>query len=223
MADVFLSYSSEDRGAAQAIAKALSTRGRSVWWDRSIPAGVDFFDAIKRQLDLAKCVIVLWSQASVASRWVRAEATEALKQGKLIPVLVGECRPPLVFRQIQQLLIDPMGRLDSAATFDALEREVEAHLSKLEEFEKLPMLPTPQPVPGQLTSPRASSPEVTSEDILRAFLEGARLDIRREEIRELTTMFRGIGEIVRESFEGAGNFLRSPRSISKPSCASSAP
>ena len=71
------------------------------------------------------------------------------------------------------------------------------------------MLPTPQPVPGQLTSPRASKPEVTSEDILRAFLEGARLDIRREEIRELTTMFRGIGEIVRESFEGAGNFLRS--------------
>ena len=171
---------------------------------------MDFFDAIERQLDLAKCVIVLWSQASVGtSRWVRAEATEALKQGKLIPVLVGECRPPLVFRQIQQLLIDPMGRLDSAATFDALEREVEAHLSKLEEFEKLPMLPTPQPVPGQLTSPRASSPEVTSEDILRAFLEGARLDIRREEIRELTTMFRGIGEIVRESFEGAGNFLRS--------------
>jgi predicted component of type VI protein secretion system len=116
-----------------------------------------------------------------------------------------------VFRQIQQLLIDPMGRLDSAATVDALEREVEAHLSKLEEFDKLPVLPPPAPAPaaGLLTDRRASSPEVTSEDILRAFLDGAQLDFGREEIGELNRMFREIGEIVRESFEGAGNFLRS--------------
>src|SRR5262245_36339247 len=107
MADVFLSYSSEDRPAAQAIAQALPARGRSVWWDRSIRAGEDFFDVIERQLDSAKCVVVLWSKASVASRWVRAEATEALKQGKLIPLLVNECRPPLVFRQIQLLSVDP--------------------------------------------------------------------------------------------------------------------
>ena len=112
MADVFLSYSSEDRPAAQAIAQALSARGRSVWWDRSIRAGEDFFDVIERQLDAAKCVVVLWSSSSVASRWVRAEAAEALKQGKLIPVLVGDCRPPLVFREIQQVSTDAMGRLD---------------------------------------------------------------------------------------------------------------
>jgi len=110
MADVFLSCSSEDRPAAQAIARALSARGTSVWWDRSIRAGEDFFDVIESQLDLARCVVVLWSKASVASRWVRAEATEARKQGKLIPLLVGECRPPLVFRQIQVLSIDSAGR-----------------------------------------------------------------------------------------------------------------
>jgi len=160
----------------------------------------------------------------VASRWVRAEAAEALKQGKLIPVLVGDCRPPLVFREIQQVSTDAMGRLDSAAAVDALEREVEARLSNLDEFEKLPSSPPPKRVPAPPVPPdaHATSSEVTSEDIVRAFLEGAGLDFSRDEMGELNTMFRQIGQIVRESIEGAGNFLRSQVYL-KTSCASKGP
>ena len=154
MADVFLSYCSDDRPAAQAIAQALMARGRSVWWDRSIRAGDDFFDVIERQLDSARCVVVLWSPASVASRWVRAEATEALQQGKLIPLLIGDCRPPLVFRQVQVLPVDPSGRLDVAAAVAAVDREVAAHLGTLDAFDRLP-LAVPQP-PGQGAAPFAA-------------------------------------------------------------------
>jgi len=209
MADVFLSYSSEDRPTAQAIAQALSARGMSVWWDRSIRAGEDFFDVIESQLDLATCVVVLWSKASVASRWVRAEATEALKQGKLIPLLVGECRPPLVFRQIQVLSIDSAGRLDSASSVDALEHEVRSHLSNLEELDKLPVLPPPAS-PGRTPSAgRISAPASTPDDIVRAFLDGAGLSWGGDELGDLERLFRDIGQIVREAIEGAGNFLRS--------------
>jgi hypothetical protein len=210
MADVFVSYSSEDRPTAQRIAQALSARGRSVWWDRSIRAGEDFFDVIEHELDAAKCVVVLWSRASVSSRWVRAEATEALKQGKLIPLLISDCRPPLVFRQLQLLPADPSGHLDIEAAVDALDREVTVHIGTREDFDRLPVLPPPPLVqaPALTVDPRATPPQPNIADIVRSFLEGASLQVRQDELGDLNALFREIGELVHASIEGAGNFLR---------------
>ena len=51
MADVFISYASEDRDRAAKLASALGERGWSVWWDRKIVAGQAFDQAIERELD----------------------------------------------------------------------------------------------------------------------------------------------------------------------------
>ncbi len=101
MSDIFLSYASEDVARANELARALSCYGWSVWWDRSILPGKVFDTVIEAELSAAKCVIVLWSIHSVESRWVRAEAGEALDKGRLIPVLLDEAVIPLVFRQVQ--------------------------------------------------------------------------------------------------------------------------
>ncbi len=101
MSDIFLSYASEDVARANALARALSCYGWSVWWDRSILPGKVFDTVIEAELSAAKCVIVLWSIDSVESRWVRAEAGEALDKGRLIPVVLDEAVIPLVFRQVQ--------------------------------------------------------------------------------------------------------------------------
>ncbi|MFP5505771.1 MAG: toll/interleukin-1 receptor domain-containing protein [Gammaproteobacteria bacterium] len=101
MSDIFLSYASEDTAHAGRLAQALARRGWSVWWDRSILPGKVFDAVIEAELAAAKCVIVLWTGHSVASRWVRAEAGEALDKGRLIPVLLEEVAIPLVFRQVQ--------------------------------------------------------------------------------------------------------------------------
>jgi len=103
LADVFLSYVSEDRGAAEKISHGLEVAGFSVWWDRHIPGGVDFTKEIDRQLDTAKVVIVLWSRTSVDSDWVRDEAQQAREQKKLIPIRLDNVQPPLGFRQVQSL------------------------------------------------------------------------------------------------------------------------
>ena len=39
MADIFISYASEDRGRVRPLAEALIERGFNVWWDRSLAAG----------------------------------------------------------------------------------------------------------------------------------------------------------------------------------------
>jgi formylglycine-generating enzyme required for sulfatase activity len=89
MSDIFISYSSEDRGKAKDIADALEQQGfSSVWWDRDILPGKPWDTVIEEALDAANCVIVLWSKTSVSSEWVKAEASEGKQRRILITVLI---------------------------------------------------------------------------------------------------------------------------------------
>ena len=101
MSDLFISYASADRERAKLFADVLSEQGWSVWWDRAIPAGRQFDEVIEEALDAAKCVVVLWSQASVASTWVKTEAAEAMRRKALIPALIEDVKIPLEFRRLQ--------------------------------------------------------------------------------------------------------------------------
>ncbi len=101
MADIFLSYASEDRSAAARLVAELEPRGYSVWWDRQLIVGGSFDRQIEAEIDQSRCVLVLWSERSLDSDWVRAEAGEGLERGRLVQVLLEPIRPPLVFRQQQ--------------------------------------------------------------------------------------------------------------------------
>ena len=101
MSDIFVSYASADRDRARAVAQALTDQGWSVWWDRTIPPGKQFDEVIEEALDSARCVVVLWSKASVASQWVKTEAAEAMRRKILVPVLIEDVKIPLEFRRLQ--------------------------------------------------------------------------------------------------------------------------
>lgn len=101
MADVFISYSSRNRNQAAALAGALTELGLAVWWDREILAGEAFDRAIERELEGAKCVVVLWSADSVDSEWVKNEAAAAAERGVLLPASLDGVKLPLEFRRKQ--------------------------------------------------------------------------------------------------------------------------
>ena len=106
MADVFISYARDDQALAERLATEIKDHGWSVWWDHDIVAGHQFSEVIDRELQLAKAVVVIWSASSVTSQWVRDEAAEAQQRDALIPMCIGDVRPPLGLRGIQSIVID---------------------------------------------------------------------------------------------------------------------
>jgi tetratricopeptide (TPR) repeat protein len=103
MANIFLSYDREDHDQAAPIAALLERAGHSIWWDRQIKGGGEFGAEIEAALNAAEKVIVLWSQQSIRSAWVRDEASVGRDTGRLVPITIDGTPAPLGFRQFQTI------------------------------------------------------------------------------------------------------------------------
>jgi TIR domain len=79
------------------VAEALGRDGMDVWWDQTLRSGEACDEVTGQALRSAKAVVVLWSKASVASRWVRAEATIGDHAGTLLPMRIEHCERPVMF------------------------------------------------------------------------------------------------------------------------------
>ncbi|WP_418319967.1 TIR domain-containing protein [Piscinibacter sakaiensis] len=127
MAEIFISYSRDDRDTAHALAVALEAAGLAVWWDRELTGGGDFAAEIERHLIAAPLVIVLWSHTSVQSDFVRDEASRARDQRKLLPVRIADVPLPLGFGTLHTLdLLDWNGDPDDEAMAELLAQIREA-------------------------------------------------------------------------------------------------
>lgn len=118
MASLFLSYSRDDMSRVEPLAAALEHEGHKVWWDRHISGGQGFADAIEQALESAGVVVVCWTCRSVHSDWVRDEAAAGRDTGRLVPVTLDGCQPPLGFRQYQTI---DLSRWNGRAGSEALE------------------------------------------------------------------------------------------------------
>jgi AAA ATPase-like protein/TIR domain-containing protein len=163
MADIFLSYKTEDRATASDLVKVLEASGFSVWWDQRIGAGEMWRREITDQLERAKCVIVLWTRNSAGDlgRFVQEEAARAQRLGTYLPVKIEECDLPLGFSEIQALsLFNWSGRLDNPL------------LEKLVELAKgvIAAPASPNTEESKVTAPVQMRSERRSVTVLRAEL-----------------------------------------------------
>jgi TolB-like protein/Tfp pilus assembly protein PilF len=121
---VFLSYDRDDEQKAQAYVRALESRGFSVWWDGLISGGSAYADRIQEALAECDVVVVLWSENSAQSHWVRDEAGFGRDRNRLVPVSIDGSKSPLGFQQLQCIDLSHWhGRAD-APEFDQLCRSI---------------------------------------------------------------------------------------------------
>ena len=124
-ARIFLSYSSEDRASAEVIVRVLEKAGFDVWWDSLISGGSVYSRTIEEALKSASVVVVLWSERSIASHWVRDEATHGRDHSCLVPVSLDGSEPPLGFRQFQVINLSKWRGKAEAAELAAIVHAIE--------------------------------------------------------------------------------------------------
>lgn len=101
---IFISYSSRDRGIAEEIANDLIAEGFTVWLDvGGIPGGANWTTEIQNAIQSSKIVIVILSKISSESRWVQAEVLSAFMADKtILPVLTeSDVKIPFYLSGIQ--------------------------------------------------------------------------------------------------------------------------
>lgn len=101
MATIFISYARKDRDRVRPLAEALRREGFEVFWDVDLIAGENWRDKLEEMIDRVDAVVVVWTERSVGSTFVKEECGRALAQNKLVPVRFDDVRPPLPFDAVQ--------------------------------------------------------------------------------------------------------------------------
>jgi TolB-like protein len=122
---IFISYARADRERVEPIVAALQARGRRVWWDSHLAGGSAYAREIEAALRSAEAIIVVWSQASVHSDWVRDEASVGLELSRLAPVSLDDTPAPLGFGQFHTINLADWNGSASAPQIDQLVRAIE--------------------------------------------------------------------------------------------------
>jgi hypothetical protein len=83
-ADVFLSYSSKDGEQIRSVADELERKHIPGWYDEGLIAGQPYRDVLRQRIETVKAIVVLWTENSISSKFVIAEANLADQANKLI-------------------------------------------------------------------------------------------------------------------------------------------
>ena len=104
--DVFISCKREERALATQVAGALEAAGYTQVTDLNLANSTHFGDEIDRLIRRSRVVLVLWTEASVASDWVKSEARLGRDLGTYLGVMVEPVELPVDLRYLQAEVLD---------------------------------------------------------------------------------------------------------------------
>ncbi|MBL6853438.1 MAG: TIR domain-containing protein [Alphaproteobacteria bacterium] len=158
MADIFISYAREDREWVENLAKALTGEGYTVWWDWDLLVGKRYRETIETELQTCKATVVVWSQHSIRSDFVRDEAEEGQQRNILVPLLKENVRPPAGFRQLQTADLTQWGGATDHVEFRRMMRGLQHVIGGEPSYEKVDPPEAPI-VPAATVGPAATIAE----------------------------------------------------------------
>lgn len=108
MAQVFISYNKRDRALVERIRDALADAGLSVWWDDNITPREYWDHTLEREIGAANYVLVLWTENSIDSKWVRTEVawTNKNNPGALVQARFDDAPLPMLAYLNQYIDLD---------------------------------------------------------------------------------------------------------------------
>jgi hypothetical protein len=196
--DIFISYNRQERAAARLFAESFELEGFKVWWDAVLHSGETFDEVIERQLRAAKAVVVLWSPSSVSSRWVRAEATQADRANKLVPVVIEPCNLPIIFELTHTADLSEWKGDRSDAAWESLICDLRRHIGPAKEEAPAQAIPekpvedlqppSPAPAPPVEAKPVVVEPEPAQQEE-KAQANGKALKASEEELAQALERF----------------------------------
>ena len=97
----FLSHSSKDKAFVRKLAADLTKNGIVVWLDeQKVKVGDSIVDSVSQGLAESDYFVVILSEDSVSSEWVKRELNQALlkeiaaREVKVLPIKLGKCEIP---------------------------------------------------------------------------------------------------------------------------------
>lgn len=108
MADIFISYSHQDRESVASISRALNELNITAWSDQKIRAGDEWMAEIEKALNEAKVLVLCVSPSFLASDWPQFEIGVALSRARdsgvrVIPLILRESDVPDALNRFQYL------------------------------------------------------------------------------------------------------------------------
>lgn len=121
MSNIFVSYSKEDSNLANNIRLILKSEGYTVWWDDDLNSGDPWEEEIHNALKRSSLILVIWTNKSKNSDWVKHEASIAKLKDNLIQIRIGDISViPSIFQTVQATNLSDWNMRESHPDFREL-------------------------------------------------------------------------------------------------------
>ena len=153
---IFISYKSDDRKKVEKIVDNLETLGFQVWYDQELKTGEKWWKKILSEIRNADIFIFMMSEKSLKSVACKKEWHYALDLKKpILPIQLGkEISHDIIFDELREINI-----LSYHPSFLDIKHEVDwiKNLSKNLNHRRDEIVPLPNPLPTEPTTPMGSS------------------------------------------------------------------